>query len=524
MGVKSSQRGNLKRGSILSIAEFYHEGTKYFPESLSSSAPDPLEKPPIFKEYLSERTVDLKPFLKGVPEPKAKADDSQGMLRSISRLLYHTAGITDIVEGRGGPIYFRAAPSAGALYPTEVYLATRGIEGLSDGIHSYSVREHSLVPTWDGDFGAELEEYCFHHPAAARAPMFLILTAVLRRSAWRYRERAYRRILLDIGHILGNAVAYAPVEGLGVVTVGAFYDAAVNDLLFLDPAEETVFIIAPIVPRGEGGSILSSPFPWPSSRTPPPPGGAEKPLMHLLHERSGILPASRSAERVPQGPMALPLELAGSQGSKISLGGGDPGAEAIAPSIGPVIRRRRSCRAFGRHPLPLPRLAGILKSSYAPVLPYLRGSVPLLADRSLIDPTMVTTFIAATRVEGLPAGVYRYDTEGSSLHLRREGDFGTEIWNLCLGQDLGRHAAVAVFHVADLPACVNRYGDRAYRFLHIDAGHIGERINLAAVARDVGVTGIGGFFDEEVNALLDLPDHHCALYITLLGNPREAGE
>ena len=132
---------------------------------------------------------------------------------------------------------------------------------------------------------------------------------------------------------------------------------------------------------------------------------------------------------------------------------------------------------------------------------------------------MITTFLVVTRVEGLVPGIYRLalDPAGDAVFLRREGDFQTDLWNLCLGQDLGRDAAVAVLHVADLPACVERYGDRAYRYLHLDAGHIGERLNLAAVARDVGVSGIGGFFDDEVNKLLDLPERFSTLYITLLG-------
>ena len=168
-------RGNLKKHpTTTSIAEYYHEVTKYSPENLSATVPDPLQKPPPFKEYLSEQAVDLKPYLKGAPASGSgdPAVGAHGVLRSLSRLLYHTGGITDIHEGRGGTMYYRAAPSAGALYPTEIYLATSGIEGLSDGVHSYSVREHALVPIFEGDFRGELVEFCFRHPAAARARMF----------------------------------------------------------------------------------------------------------------------------------------------------------------------------------------------------------------------------------------------------------------------------------------------------------------------------------------------------------------
>lgn len=261
-----------KYSPSLSIAEFYHELTKYSAENVSASVPDPLQRPPPFKEYLSERAVDLKPYLKGVPEISRRPEGLKCTLRSISRFLYHTGGITDVVEGRGGTIYFRAAPSAGALYPTEIYLATRKVPGLTNGIHSYSVREHSLVPVWEGNFAKDLEEFCFRHVAAVRARIFLILSGVFQRSAWRYRDRAYRRILLDTGHVLGNAAAYAQVEGLGIVSLGGFYDAAVGDLLFLDRENEGVLLVAALLPRKEMEKVkIPSIFSYPSPRHPPPP-------------------------------------------------------------------------------------------------------------------------------------------------------------------------------------------------------------------------------------------------------------
>ena len=93
----------------------------------------------------------------------------------------------------------RAAPSAGALYPAEIYVATRGIEGIADGVHDYQVRDHSLVTLWDGDFWSEFQRYSYGHEAIERSNLLVIFSAVFYRSSWRYEERAYRRILLDTG-------------------------------------------------------------------------------------------------------------------------------------------------------------------------------------------------------------------------------------------------------------------------------------------------------------------------------------
>jgi SagB-type dehydrogenase family enzyme len=79
-----------------------------------------------------------------------------------------------------------------------------------------------------------------------------------------------------------------------------------------------------------------------------------------------------------------------------------------------------------------------------------------------------------------------------------------------------------VIHTADLPRAVARYGDRAYRYLHLDAGHLGQRLNVAAIRLGLGVSGIGGFFDDQVNDMLGIPEREAVVYLTTLGRPERA--
>jgi SagB-type dehydrogenase family enzyme len=106
------------------------------------------------------------------------------------------------------------------------------------------------------------------------------------------------------------------------------------------------------------------------------------------------------------------------------------------------------------------------------------------------------------------------------LRQIRFKNFRSELHYLCLGQDLGRDTGSVIFHTADLEQAVQKYGDRAYRYLHLDAGHLGQRLNLAAIQLNLGVSGIGGFFDDQVNEVLGIPEDEAALYITTLGRPR----
>ena len=67
---------------------------------------------------------------------------------------------------------------------------------------------------------------------------------------------------------------------------------------------------------------------------------------------------------------------------------------------------------------------------------------------------------------------------------------------------------------------IEKYGDRVYRYLHLDAGHLGQKINLAAIHLQLGVSGIGGFFDDQVNEVLGIPEDEVVIYITTIGRPR----
>ena len=79
---------------------------------------------------------------------------------------------------------------------------------------------------------------------------------------------------------------------------------------------------------------------------------------------------------------------------------------------------------------------------------------------------------------------------------------------------MGRDAAAVVFHTADLKSAITQYGDHVYRYLHMDAGHLGQRLNLAAIHLNLGVSGIGGFFDDLVNEVLGIPVDEAVIYVT----------
>ena len=202
----------------------YHEATKYTPATIGNHPPlDWSTQPTSIKTYSCDAPVRLAAFLPHDPnpftgdQPGALAAASSGLsLAGLSRLIYATYGITGLIPQDARPTYLRAAPSAGGLYPAELYVVVRDssdlFPDLVPGLYGYHPLQHALVPLWE-DAGAHqaLVQACYGNAQVAAAPVVLVVSGVFERSRWRYQQRAYRRILLDSGHLIANALLVGPV-------------------------------------------------------------------------------------------------------------------------------------------------------------------------------------------------------------------------------------------------------------------------------------------------------------------------
>lgn len=156
-------------------------------------------------------------------------------LAELSQLLWAAQGITRRVEGYA----FRTAPSAGALYPVETYLVIHEIEGVEPGVYHYAVETHELEQLRGGDYRLEVAAAALDQAIAAQASVVFVWTAVFARSKWKYRQRAYRYVYLDAGHIAAHVSLAAVALGLGSCQVAALYDDESNALLGVDGDEES---------------------------------------------------------------------------------------------------------------------------------------------------------------------------------------------------------------------------------------------------------------------------------------------
>ena len=157
-------------------------------------------------------------------------------LGEISQLLWAAQGITD-------PRGFRTAPSAGALYPLEVYLLAGNVEGLEAGIYKYIPEEHALNHLVGGDYRDELYGAALNQKSVADGAVSVVFTAIYERTTVKYGERGVMYVHIELGHASQNLCLQAAAMDLGVVTVGAFHDEMVEEVLDLPDEEKPLYII-----------------------------------------------------------------------------------------------------------------------------------------------------------------------------------------------------------------------------------------------------------------------------------------
>lgn len=165
-------------------------------------------------------------------------------LDEVAQLLWAAQGVTD-------PRGFRTAPSAGALYPLELYLVGGQVEGLDPGIYRYDPHAHTLSLVVPGDARESLARASLGQMWMRDGAIYLVFTAVYARTTGRYGPRGYQYVHMEVGHAGQNVHLQSSAMGLGTVVVGAFEDATVHRLLQL-PGDETPLYIMPVGRPAEG--------------------------------------------------------------------------------------------------------------------------------------------------------------------------------------------------------------------------------------------------------------------------------
>ncbi len=526
--------------SRLARVRAYHERTKHRLDRYAAG-PDFLDweqQPDPFRRFAGAPLIPLPLDFSGLPDPALGELDDQSpalplpawTLLEISSLLRHSLGLAAWKVFGPDRWSLRCNPSSGNLHPTEGYLIARGIACLDDGVYHYAPHEHAL------------EQRCrITRPREADAPAGLLLglSSIAWREAWKYGERAYRYVHLDLGHAIG-ALAYAAATlGFRLQRVAAD-ESQLASLMgldreqdFTDAERERPDLLLQLLPRGDRAG--------PSDTHPPDidhwlsrlaearwQGRANVLSRHPSHRwpiieqvandtpaQPGILEASSPPIDAPP-PLALP----------------DTSAREL-------MLQRRSAQAFsGKTSLPAATFHALLDS----LLPR-DGRVPW---ESWPHAPLIHPVLFVHRVDDLPPGLYLLArdpqaVDGLKAAMREEFEWQTPpgcpahlplfrliaadakraARTLSCHQDIAASSYFSLGMLAAFDQPLARWGARAYPELFWEAGLVGQVLYLQAEAAGIRGTGIGCFFDDAVHETLGLGDtRYQSLYHFTVGLPK----
>jgi len=405
-------------------------------------------------------------------------------LPRLAALLYFSAGITKRRTYPGREIFYRAAACTGALYEMELYLVCADLADLPAGVYHFAPGDFSLRRLRSGDYRGALIRSTGAEPAVAHAPVTLVCTGTYWRNAWKYQARAYRHFGWDNGTILANLLAMCAALAMPARVVLGFEDAVVNRLLGLDTQREVAFSLVALGHVPEASAQLPT---EPAQENPPltletlplSANEVDYPAMRAMHAASELHSGREAAEWRGTIQGNAPSEITGAPVPLAPLADGQ-----LSPDpVGEVILRRGSTRHFARSSITFAQLSTLLDSAT-------RG-IP--AD----FPPLNDLYLIVNAVDGLAPGAYFFHRHRSLLECLKEGEFRDQAGYLGLEQQLPADAAVAIFFLADLQRILDRFGNRGYRAVQLEAGILGGKLYLAAYAQRLGSTGLT-FYDDEV--------------------------
>lgn len=241
---------NPYRGGDVGL--FYHQQSSLGLGDVAGDVVDWGRRPaPYLKRSVGE-SVELPP---PTTRPDMSVDRALQQRRSLrdysdramtaEELAWVVHAATGITATQG----LRTAPSAGGLYPLETYVAVSRVQGIEPGIYHVDVRAAALEPIRSGAVAGDLMLAGLGQDFLRKAPVVLVITGLFQRMRWKYRERHYRYVCWEGGHVTQNVYLAAEAAGLGACMVGAFLDGRVNDLIGVDGQREAALGLIAVGPR-----------------------------------------------------------------------------------------------------------------------------------------------------------------------------------------------------------------------------------------------------------------------------------
>ena len=497
---------------MIKTASQYHHHSSYARNRIGGHYLDWQNQPSVYKTYpginpvrLPSNTPPVKGDLLSILK-RGNAGNAAGPLsmEELSLILSLTHTLTAKATYSGEDFYYRSAASAGALYPTEIYVAIRGIKDLDDGLYYFGIHHHALSPLRIG----HLSEYIagLTIPPPRNMPLMTIFfTAIFFRSAWKYRDRSYRYHLLDTGHVIENLTIAMKALRIPFDLSYDFDDKKSNHLLGLDHEKEGSLAMAHVLGieslsgfKGKEIHDLSEDYKKASIMS-----GKEidYPAVREIHRESESVVTGRKNHEDMINGFGVTL------GKKEEWSG-------IPDITSPVdypecLFRRRSSRNFIQGMLDKEDVYTLLDAICLDMNDHPEGEFKY--SRS------VCVGFLGNNIKGITPGFYMIDTRKRCFYLVHEGTFIDKTARICLDQEWLKNASIHFLFLSNLDLLDRLWGARGYRYAMLTAGRLGERIYVTATAMKLGCCGIGAFYDGEAAEWIGLNKDSRLLYLVAVG-------
>ncbi|MCF8112591.1 MAG: SagB/ThcOx family dehydrogenase [Desulfotignum sp.] len=430
-------------------------------------------------------------------EPKAPMD-----LKTVSRILALSYGVTLADRARG--VLFRSVPSAGGLYPCQLYLSVQKMPGIETGLYYCDLVQEFLCKI---NFRPlDMKNIL---PDQNRAGAYLVITGIFYNSAWKYRERAFRYLLLDAGHLSESVMLAAKAEGVGARVGYDFDDQRLIQCLDLDVSCEV-----PLACLFLGSGTVKEDMPDTQPFHPAGPGPEPfAPVRYEILEKAYRAGSAIVQPRVPEKRHNVFQHIL-SGVIPIPLSGFSPEVPFRR-----AVTHRRSRRNFTAQELPCSVWAAFFRQVFSGIFSDHLPEETGVSAKAFLVPAMI-----CQNMEGLADGLYTLSWDGSQLACMHTGSLASALARVCLDQAWISRAAVNFLFLADLGAVESALGSRGYRYVMMHAGRAGQRIYLAAEAFGLGCCGVGAMYDTEAAELLALKTGSVLLYAVAAGPVKKKGD
>jgi SagB-type dehydrogenase family enzyme len=450
----------------------------------------------------------MNPELDGLDACVAEALDGRQVedrrvpgFKRICQILSLSYGVTLADRSRG--IFFRSVPSAGGLYPCQLYLSGDGAAGIDTGVYYCD-----LVQGFLGKINSRPLDTAVVAEGQAHSGTGLVITGIFYHAAWKYRERAFRYLLLDAGHLGEAVVNAARAVGAAATLCYDFGDRQLGKRLGLDASQEVPLAYVRLgheTSRGPDVETIPSQSAEPVSVEPVP-------IQYAILENAFQAGSAIASRRIPDTDARV------FQKEPVATIAVPTGGKPLDVSFVHAVFHRRSRRNFTTRTLSCSVWARFLEQVFTGMG---AGQNPL--EPGAAAKAFLVTAMICQNLEGLSDGIYAFSQDGSTMACMEQGAFAQELARVCLDQAWISRAAMNFLFLADLAAVEAALGARGYRHVMMHAGRAGQRIYMAAQELELGCCGIGAMYDKEAVELLDLQSGSVLLYAVSAGPVKNKG-